>query len=555
MKTLLKLAFLLLPICLFAQENEVFERLHSKDLEQSLYISFDGTNFFYKSELSNPEKPFIKLTKGITRNFQIGNDDENTLQLFIQFYNPLTHQIKATTTESDDENFKALANFMENLSTNVGDFAEVSSISTKSDLPVIPELPQGLKKSKMSEAFLSLLLMIDEIVKVNEDDDKIDKTLDQMYESSPFMYNWIVKFKKGIKNTEDDSKIFTDPLYTKKFQDVVTTINGMKQVEDFLFRKLDEYNKNVPELIKAAHDDLRNVSVNDLKSFKEKLKDSKAKEAKLTKQLQTAKKNFSNIKNLLKEQEVAVTSFFNDDDEETEFKSEFHDLNNSTIGYLEAILGDKMQAHGTAIAKLKELNDKLTKYCEAYENNKYPTGYKLLEEDAFGFQYEKKRTYEIVGVKLNASGDEVATSKIANKFVVRKSQGRLAIFTSIGVFYTPFEYKNYGLLEGLVAETQGDPVYVRPAFYLNFLYRLKEGDIFYPMFQVGITQGIKTPMFPIGVGFTIRDKFSVTAGPLLAFQRELNTLEIGAMADDATLQDDLESRIRASFYISINFRL
>src|SRR5690606_9953044 len=119
----------------------------------------------------------------------------------------------------------------------------------------------------------------------------------------------------------------------------------------------------------------------------------------------------------------------------------------------------------------------------------------------------------------------------------------------------PFEYKNYGISENLVAETQGDPVYFRPAAYLNFLFRPNNGDILYPMLQIGITQGLKTPLFPIGFGFSIRDKFSITAGPLLAFQNELNKLTIGSPADDATLKDDLQSHIKISWYISLNYKL
>ncbi len=535
MKTKLTIAFLLCAFCLFAQNTDDFERLHSKNLEQSLYVSFDGDHFFYKSELSNDEKGFLQINNGQTKRFQIGNDDENTLQIFIEFYNPLTHKVTSTAAESDDENFKALSEFIENLSSNVGDFAEVNDVDLTENSP-FNSLSKTKKKRVINEAIYN----------------KASSSLASMYSKSPFMNDWVVKFKSGIIESKGSSKIFTDSFYYQKFEAVVNTINGMEAIEDFLYRDIDNSDKNVVEYIKVANEELRKVSVNDLASFKEKLKESKEIEAKLSQALQTAKTNFNNIKNLLKNDEVAITGFFTGD---LDFKNEFHTIHNSKIVYLDAILADKMKKHETAIAKLKELNEKLTNYCEAYENDKYPEGFKRLEEDAFGFQFEKKRSYELVGVKLNENGDEIDDSKVTTTFVVRKSQGRLAVFTSLGMFYTPFEYKNYGLAEGLVAETQGDPVYFRPALYLNFLYRLRQGDIFYPMFQVGITQGIKTPMFPIGVGFTIRDKFSVTFGPLLAFQRELDKLEIGAMTDDATLQDDLESRIKASFYISINFRL
>ncbi|MDY7394057.1 hypothetical protein UMM65_02300 [Aureibaculum sp. 2210JD6-5] len=90
---------------------------------------------------------------------------------------------------------------------------------------------------------------------------------------------------------------------------------------------------------------------------------------------------------------------------------------------------------------------------------------------------------------------------------------------------------------------------------MNFIYRPKNGDILYPIFQIGITQGIKTPLIPIGVGISIRDKFSITGGPLIAFQNQLNKLSIGEMSDDAKLKDDIQTHVKWNWYLSINYKI
>ena len=201
MKTKLTLAFLFVSFCLFAQNADDFDRLHGEKLEKTLYLFFDGDKFSYKSKFSEADEYPLEIPKELI-NFQIGNDKRNTLQIFLEFYNPLTYKVTSTATESDDENFKALSDFMANLSSNVGDFKEVTSTAEnqKFSFSVVKSNNKGvitISKSKF---------------------DDVVQNIYSMYDKSPFLNDWVIQFKLGITNK---SKAFLNTSGVIKINEVV----------------------------------------------------------------------------------------------------------------------------------------------------------------------------------------------------------------------------------------------------------------------------------------------------------------------------------------------
>jgi hypothetical protein len=209
----------------------------------------------------------------------------------------------------------------------------------------------------------------------------------------------------------------------------------------------------------------------------------------------------------------------------------------------------KIEESSVFVLKLKELNEKLKKDVEGYDSK----GFKLISQDAFSWKTKKMREYSFSARHLSIAGLEEGERKSVT-YTVAKYQG-LVLFGSAGIFYTGFEYQNFGLENGVIVETKETPVYVRPALFLNLLFKVKS-DIVYPFAQIGITSGVDNPLVPFGLGVFFRDNFSISGGGLLAWQNKLSDSQLlGKPSDDASLKNSIVKRPELGFYISLNLKL
>lgn len=533
MKTKITWLLVILSSWITAQENDVFERLHSTKLDNHLFITYDGTDFFYKESHINEEETYTKIEKEEAKKFQISNDHENTLKLFLQFYNPLKYTITSSVTEEESPDYAAIISFINNLPT---DFTFASEAVETAAATTGNKKYQTRSRNKQ----------------VKKRYEEVNNSIDNMYRQSPILYDWISVFANSLEGSR-----FSEPTYSLQLKRIIDKINGLQTVENYLFQKFkineirkDKEERSVNEWIQYMTANIQEAT--DITSFMNVLKTSNTVQRILEEKKEAARKSLQELQELLSEESLSLESVLEKKQGKTK-KEKFRELTASKQLLISAVYLDKMKEQEAAITKLKELNTEMNAFLVQFQ--KQPSndieGYKMIHSDKFGWKYTKMRTYEIMGTNL--TGDTKGKKRVV-KITVSKSQGRIAVFGSVGLFYTPFEYKNYGISEDKVAETQGDPVYLRPAAYLNFLYKFKHGDLLYPMFQVGITQGIKTPLFPIGAGFSIRNNFSITAGPLIAFQNELGDLSIGDTADDALLKDDITTHVKWSWYLSLNYK-
>ncbi|OUS02243.1 hypothetical protein A9Q86_04255 [Flavobacteriales bacterium 33_180_T64] len=539
----IKISFLLILYSLIinGQETAVFEKLHSTEIDNSIYLLFDGKTFSYSKEWLETDKSFITIKKDEIKQFQVSNDDNNNFKMYLAFYNPLQVKIENSESEEDDSNYTSISTFLENIPV---------------DLPFSSDMSSGDAAKTFATSKINNYSSLKGVNKTTVDENlkAVNQIIKTLPKNSMLLYDWVKLFNEHIAI----DKIARDNIYTQAFKTKTDVIDGVTAIEHFLFKPIeiaiDRNNrpkKTVNEWITYAHDTLYNADQN-LESFSAKLTASKQISDALIKKRETASKNLEALKNMFSKDLVTIESLL---DLNSTTKKEFRNLSMSKVVFIEAMVSDRMELLNRNLSVLLKLNKRLTNFTDAFRGIANPVGYKLIEDDKFPWSYEKTKVYDIKSTKLLQNGDADKDGVYAIKVKVFKSQGRLAVFPSLGLFYTPFEYKNYGISEGVVAETQGDAVYFRPAAYLNFLLRPKKGDILYPMLQIGVTQGIKTPLFPVGIGFSIRDRFSITIGPLLAFQNELDKLTIGATADDAILKDDINTRVRVSWYLSLNYKL
>ncbi|MDY7394056.1 hypothetical protein UMM65_02295 [Aureibaculum sp. 2210JD6-5] len=448
MKSYLTLLLLSLFLLSNAQDKSVFDKLHSTKIDKAIYLSYDGKNFFYSKNSAKIEQDFYKIEKGATKQFQIGNDNDNTIKLFLEFYNPLKTDISLKSSEIDDPNYTAIAEFMAKLPA---DIPTLSPVGTQSSAAVLT---------------VSSVSNYKELTKVekNEVEGKIKVINDKIKEfnsESPILFDWVQMFKSNL----DKSKLLEN-LYLKTFDEITTTIKGIGDVETYLFSELffrlsvDKSNKKtVNNWIKYCHSILYKSEMNNYDSFNKNLKISQDIEKKLLEERKKANSKLKKIKELLIEDYLTIESFL--DKKDLDKNNIFKNLTSSKQVLIEAIISQKMEKHSDAIDKLSLLNKKLQKFSDEFDNNKYPRGYNMIKEDSFNWEFEKVRQYELTAISKSENGTTIEDSKNNTNLKVYKSQGRLGVFVSAGIFYTPLEYKNFGISDGLVTETQGDPVYFK----------------------------------------------------------------------------------------------
>ncbi|MBJ7882965.1 hypothetical protein [Gelidibacter salicanalis] len=544
MKSISTVVLLFFTLTLCGQETAIFDKLHSTRIDNAVFVRYDGKLFHYKKKFSDNDASFIEISKNGTKEFQISNDDSNNLKLYLAFYNPLQYTITSAATEIDDSNYTAITTFMNQLPKDMSFMTSITDSEDKVALSLSQVKNYDSVKTKASERKL-----IEERIK------EVEKELDSTPNTSALLYDWIKMFKASI-----DLNKLIDPLYFDAFKKRIKILQGITAIETYAFKNVGttinriSVNKPINTLVSAAFEKLYKAKSDDFEGFKKELEATTLIQNDLVSAMDKSKTNLEQLKKMMVDDIALLEEFLHSDSTAVKDKV-FRELTTAKLVMIDALVSDKVSKNNQTVEQLIKLNKKLSEFIEGFESKSDVNGYKLLRQDQFAWSYEKSRVYELKAVSLAADGTTMADSGNTIKMKVHKSQGRLAVFASVGLFYTPFEYKNYGLSDDLVVETQGDPVYFRPAAYLNFLLRPKYGDILYPLFQVGVTQGIKTPLIPIGIGISIRNRFSLTAGPLLAFQNELDKLTVGSTTDDAGLKDDLISHIRVSWYISLNYKL
>ncbi|AXY73598.1 hypothetical protein D3H65_06205 [Paraflavitalea soli] len=158
---------------------------------------------------------------------------------------------------------------------------------------------------------------------------------------------------------------------------------------------------------------------------------------------------------------------------------------------------------------------------------------------------------------LKDDGTEDVKKATTKSFTIAKKLG-LYPFVSTGVIYTQFSYPEYAIKTdngvNTVAKTDDVKVNVRPTVFLNLI--IASWDPVYPFAQVGVTTGVQDALFPVGLGLSFGSSFSISAGCIFGYHKDLNKLtEGGAVKDDAALKSDLTNQAVFKPYFSINYNL
>jgi hypothetical protein len=501
-----------------AQPQSVFKRLHGTRVKTNIFLQLKeptgNTPAQLEFRVDNDDSTNWNVVTDETL-FNVFNDRNNTIKVFLKFYNPLRSSIKSTVTEIDDPVYTAINQWLANLPV-----AESLSAATAS---LEANASAAFNKRVLSNASFKDLQTI-------------------------ILYKWVNEFLDSqdtvaVKGNQD------------KYRELVKTIsNFAKDIDQYLFTKITITNgrsATFPAWIADQQEKLYECPSDYFKFL-----EVKGEASKVAIGLDTAKQRAEKAIPAL--QDLLVNKY--DSDIKPFIKAaktdQFRNYSYGASNDLTIFTSELLVKRAESLMKYKVDMSNLNSFTDGFKGVK--TGYRVEEAPAFPFTNTKMKKFDYEIGTLNKDGSATDKKKNSYSFTVAKDQ-RIVPFVSMGVFYTDFKYPNYAIKEDndikTVEETKSTNVRVRPAAFLNFLVKTK-GDLLYPFLQLGISTGVNDVLFPVGAGIAIRDNFSISGGAILGQVKDLSTLKPGDIVkDEATLKNDLSPRGMVSWYFSVNYNL
>lgn len=518
-----------------AQPKTVFKRLHGTKVKTNIFLRWN------EPVGKTPGRFVFRVDKDDTTDwspvseetlFNISNDRNNTISIFLKFFNPLRSSIQSTITEIDDPVYTAINEWLAHLPV-----AEAAPAANKT----VTEKENAVFAAAPPPASFSTLETIIIYEWVNEFLSKVNPAVFTAAGAAPAGTPAAVAAAAATANQE-------------KYKALVKAIsNYAKDIDQYLFEHITINGRSMGFATWIAQQQQKLFNCpSDYYKFCDTIAEAAAVAGGLTSAKTRAENAIPALQSLLTDKyDTDIKPFINDAQ-----KQDFRAYSKGASFWITLNTSDRMKLREENLQKFQAAVNKLTAFKDEFAGSK--TGYRLEDAPAFSWSYTKMKQFEYNISLLNKDGAVVEKEKHLFSFIVAKDQ-RIVPFVSMGVFYTDFSYPNYAIEEKggvkTVVETEETKVRVRPAAYLNFLIKTK-GDLFYPFFQVGISTGVNDVLFPVGIGTSIRDKFSISLGPIFGQRKELTKLKPGAtVPDDAALQNDLGKKGFLSWYFSVNYNL
>lgn len=513
------LVLLFLPIGIaFAQNPSVFKRLHGTSIKKTVFIKIDESDNKIKYNIDDDGPKVWNTLDGNV--FNVSNDRRNEINVYLKFYNPLRYKVVSEMTEEDDPVYTAISQFLSSLPSYS------STISGSGNTQITEPISINPATLLNNKSWIEKLKEMDE---------------DEMLDESTLLYLWRHEFEK-IK---------------KKDAELTNEFNKIFQIEKFIYGNIivvydDKISENtVVNWIKTRKDALFAAKTREL--FNTELTYSKSVLKSIKAERDTATKNLSDIILLLTKNYKQEVGSQIETAKDTLY---FFKFSAATAASVKREVNSSLDEYNKIIDVFENLLTQLDTFLQKYPKDN--DDYRLEGNHMFDWEYKKLKIVNYNFTPLNAGGSEDISKKTTAKFTMAKDQ-RIVPFVSTGLLYTDFFYRNYAVKTesgvNLVAETDRTVVRIRPALYLNCLFKTS-GDVVYPFIQLGISTGVNDAIFPFGVGLSIRNDFSISGGGVFGYHKDLTSLKPGDMVtDDATLKSDLSNKPLVSWYFSINYNL
>ncbi len=521
MKYLFLTALLLSAGYAYPQDDETMRRLHGTVVKDNLFIRWNEAETAFQYTVDKDGELWRNVSPGML--YSVRNNHGNSAGLHIKFYNPLRYVLKLSMTDVEDPVYKALSQFLSNLPAS----ESAGPSSTEAFLP--------FQEKAMTKAGVHV---------------KIDQL--NRFNGNILLYKWVADFIERVDYTALQAADANQALYNQLVKD----INAYsKKADDYLFRKIPIIIQDVNE--ERGHNDwilyrkqeLYNAP-SELNSFNKELGTSEL-------VLKALEKSRSEAEEAQKQLEKLLTDDYNGKIQPLLRVSERESFGKYSAAAA-VWLGIDFKRHAApqeaALTVYRQLVTKLKKFTADFAINKM--GFRLENIPVFNWKTKTMRNYRYELKKLDQEGNEIEKGQYSCEFTLAKDQ-LIVPFVSTGAFYTGFRYPNYALeeAEGIkrVAETKPTDVRMRPAVFLNMLFKTRS-DWFFPFLQLGLSTGVNDFLVPFGGGLAITHQFSVSGGGMLGWRKDLTALKVGdTVKDDAALKNDLSNRGVVSWYISVNY--
>lgn len=509
-----------------AQDDETLRRLHGTVIKDNVFLRWNEAAKEFQYTVDTDAALWRSVKKGMLYNAR--NNHGNSVGLHIQFYNPLKYVTKLSFKDVDDPLYQAVLQFLSSLSP--------SEAATGADADALSSLRDKLAGNAAQAMLAHGLLPV-----ANLDD----------FNGSIILSQWTQEFITSV----DYNMVLVSPEKAKLYNELVTLVNKhTKKVDNYLFKTIliggniqEDHGFN--DWILSRKNALFN-SPADLDRFNKEV----AIADQVLGELQQARKD---AEDGLKQLQKLLTEDYN-----AKVKPLIQTPRQTSFGHYSAAeaywqgndVSDKIDKHKEALAQYKQLVERLQKFTADFARDR--KGYRLENSPSFDYKTKTMRNFVYEIKELDINGKDVAGSQHSAEFTIAKFQSVIP-FVSTGAFYTGFRYPNYALTtaEGAnrVAETDPTDVRVRPAVFLNFLFKTGS-DWFYPLLQIGVSTGVNDFLLPVGAGIAINNRVSISGGVMIGWRKDLTKLKVGdVVKDDAELKNDLSNRGAASWFFSVNY--
>lgn len=221
--------------------------------------------------------------------------------------------------------------------------------------------------------------------------------------------------------------------------------------------------------------------------------------------------------------------------------------------WISITIAGRKQLNDEAVKKLGEYIDKLNSFYNQFTSD----GYKTLQTSQIDHKAEKIKEITISAVKLEKDGKEISDTKQKNIFMIERWNSAYP-YISTGGFFTNFSFPEYSLnldSTGASLINSSQKSFDLLLLFLNFVFNA-HNDYVYPVFQIGLGTINKSILMPIGLGFSITDRVTISGGVVPAFVKELDKLKVGDnVASQDVLDKDLSYKLISTVYFGVNINL
>ncbi|MCE1188012.1 MAG: hypothetical protein LWX56_02635 [Ignavibacteria bacterium] len=512
------------PISLFSQIPGIYQRMVAPSIEYSLYLKWDNHDSCFKYQRDNVPSGFIPLDTNMY--FDVNNDDNNSLNIYLQFYNPMKFNIGYKIEAGDDLAYTMFNKMITMMSGKILDYEKLAAAlkDMENNLPQVTDLAQPANAGALADADKEVAGIAKDISRLPAKTYPKSKSLAEIYK---YIY---------LMDGDTISKSVPEAIYENLTQ--------LAKASTF-----DEFNaayKKGAELQTRMEADYKKAGKYVLPYYKSVIADF-CKKIELKKDAAAEHKSEGAVKKDVKKDAAAQAA---EDKKENEiiYSSSLY-LNNNNYRYLQNTIDDIHDLQ----EQYKTLLDQVKKIIDGYES-KNSNYYTLLKSTKLSLEKNKQLNVQLKNWTIDSEKGKILSKQSIGFAVV--PQRKLFPFFSLGTFYSAITTPQYDIQDisgrKTIVRVDNSKEFGYAALYANLVLLTWKDPNFIPFIQVGVAKD-KNYLLPVGVGVSFGETVSVSTGGVFHWYDELSTKKPGdIVGTDFSLKDDYKTVLKVNWYVSVN---